>query len=157
VITSYEPGHGAGHSLALKRERAVVERGSMVQRILLLLLALGCDGDELELDCDQPLPAVDDDGGPWPSYTAASAQLSDCAQLEGYYSRQRGACTDGKRFLSKGTGFVGDTLYFDGEVVIGRIPWSDFITCDVWRYGETRCEQIDVEEINCPWADAGAQ
>jgi hypothetical protein len=126
----------------------------MLRRFMLLVLALGC-GDEFEFDCDHPLPATDDDGSPWPSYTAASAQLSDCAQLDGYYSRQRGACSDGKRFLSKGTGFGGDTLYFDGETVIGRIPWSDFVTCDPWRYGNTRCEQIDVEEINC-WADAGA-
>lgn len=123
-----------------------------MQRLILLVSALSC-GDELEFDCDQPLPVTDDEGRPRPSYTTASAQLSDCSQLDAYYSRQRGACSDGKQFFSKGSGFWGDTLYFDGEAVIGRTSWSDVVTRDDWRYGDTRCEEIGVEDISCPLDD----
>jgi hypothetical protein len=121
----------------------------MMRRFVLLVSALGCS-DEFNPDCTHPLPPTDGDGNPWPTYSAAAAQIADCTQFERYYSRQRGACSDGKRFISKGGGFVGDTLYFDGEIVIGTIPWSDVSVCDATRFGDTRCEQTDVEEIRCP-------
>jgi hypothetical protein len=147
-LVAVELGQGAGHNLRSRRLRAMVEGESMMRRFMLLALALGCGGDSS--DCDHPLAATDDDGNPWPAYSLAAAQLADCTQLEGYYDRRSGSCSDGKRFLAKGTGFVGDTSYFDGETLVGRIPWSDVIRCDSWRYGDTSCEEVDVEEIRCP-------
>jgi hypothetical protein len=116
---------------------------------MLLAFVLGC-GDEYEPDCNQPMPSTDEDGAPWPSYSVASAELADCGQIEDYYLRRSGSCSDGKRFLDKGSGFVGDTLYFDGETIVGRTEWSDFVICDPWRYGDTRCNEREVEEIMCP-------
>lgn len=135
--------------------RMVLETGLMMRRSILLVLVLGCSGRTD--DCSQALPATDYDGNPWPSHTAASTQLADCTQLEGHYQRQSGACSDGKRFVRKGTGLSGDTLYFDGEAVVGWVPWSDVITCDRWSYGDTRCEEVDAREIVCPFGDAGLQ
>jgi hypothetical protein len=86
---------------------------------MLLAFVLGC-GDEYEPDCNQPMPSTDEDGAPWPSYSVASSELADCGQIEDYYLRRNGSCSDGKRFLDKGSGFVGDTLYFDGETIVGR-------------------------------------
>lgn len=122
----------------------------MMRRLLLLAFVLGCDNDKS--DCNQPLPSTDEDGAPWPSYTTATAELADCGQLEGYYyERRSGSCSDGKRFIERGGGFVGNTLYFEGEVVVGRTTWSDVVfECESWHCGDTRCDQVDVEEIDCP-------
>jgi hypothetical protein len=116
---------------------------------MFLALALGCGGDSS--DCDQSLPAADDDGNPWPTYSAAAEQASDCAQLGGFYLRRRGACSDGKRFIDRGDGFVGGTSYFEGESLVGRTAWSDIVSeCDTWHYGDTSCDEVDVEEMSCP-------
>lgn len=146
----------ASPAYTVRAARTVVETGLMMRRSILLVLALGCSGRSDE--CGQALPVTDYAGNPWPSYATASTQLADCAQLAGHYQRQIGACSDGKRFVRKGTGLSGDTLYFEGETVVGWVPWSDvIITCDRWSYGDTRCDEVDVREIVCPLGDAGLQ
>ena len=123
--------------------------------LLLLALSIGCSGSVANEEapiCDEPLPPTDSDGTPWPPFSAANSMLADCAQHEGYYFRRRGSCSDGKQFLSKGTGFVGDTYYFEGEALVGVSTWTDIISsCEENRGGNATCEEINAEEINCPY------
>jgi|SRR5688572_22166186 hypothetical protein len=118
--------------------------------VLLAVLALGCgDGSWPPEDCDPPLPATDDDGRPWPTYTEANAQLDAC-ENDAFVLR-RGACTDGKTFLEQSGSFTGDTRYFAGEVLVGVRRYSDVVfACDEYRFGDTSCEETTSEELACP-------
>lgn len=40
------------------------------------------------------------------------------------YLRQLGACSDGKRFIRKSTGFFVGALSFDAETVVGRTSFG---------------------------------
>lgn len=117
---------------------------------VLVVLALGCSDAALPPeDCDPPLPAADDDGRPWPTYTDASARLGDC---EGDGSvRRRGACTDGKAFIEQSSSSTGDTYYFLGEELVGLRRYSDVaFDCGEYRFGDASCEEASAEEIECP-------
>jgi hypothetical protein len=122
-------------------------------KFLLLLLAftLGCGAaDAPPEQCDQPLPPADEDGVPWPTYSAAQTRLADCAQSPGY-SRRRGTCSDGKVLLDREGGGGGETYYFQGEAVVGlkRTP-DDAVSCMEYRFGDTRCDGAEIEPIDCP-------
>jgi hypothetical protein len=117
----------------------------------LWILVLGCSDESYGVECSQRLPLADFDGTPWPTYAAVNAPLADCSQLEALTHRRRGGCSDGKQFLAKGGDTAGDILFFDGETLVGKTEWSNVTLCqDGYRYGDTRCEEIDVEEISCP-------
>ena len=123
----------------------------MTRPLALALLLLGCSDAALPPeDCEPPLPATDDDGRPWPTYAAADALLTDCEQREEPW-RRRGACADGKRFLEQSGGFTGETYYFSGDALVGVRRWTDIVvSCDDYRFGDTRCDEVDVEELSCP-------
>ena len=118
---------------------------------MLALLALGCGGDSADECPDAPaLPATDDDGNPWPTYSDASAELAACTSDQGY-SRFRGTCSDGKRFLQRNGGFTGDTRFYDGETLVGMDSFSDIIfPCDELGVGDWSCERTSTEAVACP-------
>lgn len=123
---------------------------TMTRPCFLCLLLLACGDAALPPeDCEPALPATDDDGAPWPTYAAADAVLTDCAQREGA-ERRRGACSDGKRFLGWSGSFTGETYYFTGDTLVGVQRWSDVVTsCSEYRFGDARCDEVDVEEVGC--------
>ena len=118
--------------------------------LLLLAFTLACGGgDPPPEECDQPLPATDDDGMPWPTYTTARANLADCEQSPGVTGRE-GTCADGKVLLARDGGSGGDTYYFQGETLVGLRRSSDLvISCQQYFFGDTRCDDADVEDITC--------
>ncbi len=124
----------------------------MTRPLYLFLVLLGCgDAAPPPEDCERPLPATSDDGGPWPTYSAVDAMLlADCEPLGGY-ARRRGSCSDGKRFLDNDATFAGETYYFSDEALVGLIRWTDVVlSCQDYRFGDVRCEEVDVQEISCP-------
>jgi hypothetical protein len=100
----------------------------------------------------QDLPPTDPEGNPWPTYSEASAELSDCTGDEGY-RRFRGTCSDGKPFLSREGGFTGDTRYYDGQTgeLVGTLYDTDYIhPCIDRGVGDSSCERTSAEELVCP-------
>ena len=89
-------------------------------------------------------------GRPWPTFAEAYATLQDCTQLEGYDVRRLGACAYGKSYIETSTTFGGDTTYFDIETLVGRTEWSDAAACGLWHYGDTDCEEVSEERVECP-------
>src|SRR4051812_31218553 len=138
----------------------------------LLAVALACT--EPDDSCETNLPifcpnsalaAASPSGQAWPSYSAASSALADCAQSEEYLIRRRGTCSDGKRFLGRDGGFTGDDYFFLGEAVVGFRYWTDVLAvvcgeCTPSRgQGDTACDVIEQTESRCflfPGGDAGA-
>jgi hypothetical protein len=122
----------------------------MTRLVLLALFALACgDGRLPPEDCEPPLPDVDDEGDPWPTYTEANARLANCT--DDALTRRRGICADGKSFIARAGGYEADTYYFDGEVLVGLRRSSDVgYSCTTYRFGDTGCEERDVEEVDCP-------
>jgi hypothetical protein len=121
----------------------------MKRALLLAAVALAC-GDSAwpPENCDPPLPATDDDGRPWPTYTEMAASLSDCE--DDGITRRRGACDDGRLFLEQSGPFTGDTYYYDGEVLVGLRRYSDIASaCSEYRFGDASCEEAGVEPIVC--------
>lgn len=121
----------------------------MNRSILLLAVALGCgDSTFPPEDCAPPLPPTDDDGDPWPTYTAANAALATCT-ADGY-TRRRGSCSDGKAFIEGAGPFTGYTQYFDGEALVGLRRYSDVVSyCDEYRFGDVACDESSAEDIDC--------
>lgn len=120
-----------------------------MKRPLLLALALACGDAALPPeDCDPPLPATDDAGDPWPTYTEANTRFLDCED-DGSV-RRRGACTDGKTFLEQSGPFTGDTYYFEGEAIVGLRRYTDVaLACSEYRFGDVSCDEVDVEDVTC--------
>ena len=122
-----------------------------MQRLaMLLVLCLGCGSDALPPeDCEPPLPAENDDGDPWPTYSEANATL--CERAAGAVVPRRGACSDGKRVLALASGLAGETQYFKDEVLVGVLRYTDIVlSCSEYRFGETRCERQNTEDVVCP-------
>jgi hypothetical protein len=119
--------------------------------LLLLALILACgEADPPPEQCDQPLPPTDEDGVPWPTYTGANAALADCEQYPGQ-ARRSGTCSDGKTLLAREGGFSGETYYFRGEALIGLERSPEYIvSCVEYRFGDTRCDDAQVQELTCP-------
>jgi hypothetical protein len=138
----------------------------------LVALCLGCGGDTapsedtlglfecVDLprpDCSQPLPPSDDDGGPWPTYTEATRELSDCSQRAGFcLGRRHGTCSDGKTFTDWNGGFTGELNYFSGETLVGVWRWSDVVvcvdgvSCQGSGLGDPTCIELTVDDVVCP-------
>jgi hypothetical protein len=95
---------------------------------LVLLLGFGC-GHSSECQradysaCGSPLGALGYDGQAWPTWSQALAEAQACQTDTG--SVLRGACADGKRFISVNGGFGGGTRYFRGEELVGISFSSD--------------------------------
>jgi len=122
----------------------------MIRLALLMAVALGCGESDLPPeDCDPPLPSTNDEGDAWPTYTDANATLTDCS--EDGLTRRRGTCSDGKAFIERSGTFTGDTQYFAGEELVGLLRYTDVVfSCDAYRFGDTECEQVSLEEVGCP-------
>ena len=89
------------------------------------------------------------DGEPWPTYSEANATLCERAVTAGI--PRRGACSDGKTFLELDGGFTGETQYFQDEVLVGVLRYTDIVlSCSEYRFGETRCEPQNTEDVACP-------
>jgi hypothetical protein len=119
----------------------------------ILVFVFGCSDEPqpFGVECSQSLPAADYGGAPWPSYDVANASFADCSQLEPPFLWRRGACSDGKRFLAKSGESAGDILYFEGATMVGKTESSNATLCQGgYRYGDTLCEETDLEEVTCP-------
>jgi len=123
----------------------------MQRHAIFLVLGLGCGSDALPPeDCEPPLPATNDDGDAWPTYDEANATLCERAGVEGITPR-RGTCADGKAFIELAGGFTGETQYFQGEVLVGVLRYTDIVlSCSEYRFGETRCEPDSARDVECP-------
>jgi hypothetical protein len=99
----------------------------------LALLALACSESEPNSNpnycddpdytiCGSPLPALDEQGMPWLSY---SQDLLEICGNDSFIETSLGYCDDGKRVLNRSTGFVGDTRFYDGETLVGRRAQGD--------------------------------
>lgn len=121
-----------------------------------LAVAVGCGGDvdvsaaglHTQDDCSGPdcscgvlLGEHDENGRPWPTYGDASAALADCSQRPTYTIRVSGTCSDGKAFLSWGTGYVSETFYFSADSLVGVQHWTDVGASCEDQLGDIQCER----------------
>jgi hypothetical protein len=122
----------------------------MQRRVMLVVLGLACGSDAFPPEeCEPPLPAANDDGDPWPTYSEANASVCERAGVD--IIARRGACADGKAFIEVAGGVTGETQYFRGEVLVGVLRYTDIVlACAAYRFGETRCEPESREDVDCP-------
>jgi hypothetical protein len=119
---------------------------------LVFLLGLGCgDSPECQIAdysaCGGPLAQ------PMPTWSQALAEALACRA--DFDSVLRGACADGKQFLSSNGGFVGGTRYFRGEELVGSTSYTDVGTfpcqCPFERFQGTlasvRCDRPVFEAL----------
>ncbi|MEY2929564.1 MAG: hypothetical protein RL033_313 [Pseudomonadota bacterium] len=118
--------------------------------ILVFLPWLGCsDGSTCQIadysECGSPLGGIGSDGEPWPTWSQSLAEAQACPADVG--SVLRGACADGKQFISTNGGFGGGTRYFRGEDLVGLTSYTDVGTgpcqCPFERFRGT------LESVRC--------
>ena len=142
----------------------------MAKRLLRGVLAVGlaavsgCESLKGSDNCETESP----DGGMPPTYAGTLEALAGplrengvrerCSSFEGSYISE-GTCADGKRFLSRNTGFVSETRYFDDDGrYVGHTSGSDVVDeCTPYFHPSLAAEQCQdpQERPLCP-RDAGA-
>jgi hypothetical protein len=144
---------------------------------LVLLLGLGC-GDSSECQsadysaCGSPLGDMGYGGQAWPTWSQELAEAQACRSGAGHVLR--GACADGKQFISISGGFGGGTSYFRGEELVGLAVYTDAgagpcqcisesfrgtlasVRCDAPVF-EALCPTTDPTEFYAPFSQGTAQ
>jgi hypothetical protein len=98
-----------------------------------LAAPMGMTGSEPERRADSE--------GIWLSYKDALKELKACAEGSFYATGWRiydGACSDGKRFLTKDGAFGGSTRFYRGDRLVGTSGYSDMGQAPL--AGDVRCE-----------------
>lgn len=106
-----------------------------MRRILcsIALCVLGCSEKAEKLSCEDadytvcgtPLPGLQSDGQPWPTFSEAVAEERLCRDGGEWPEFLVGMCADGKHFIAKNGGFGGQTRFFEGETLVGLGAFSD--------------------------------
>jgi len=116
--------------------------------------------------CCSPLPALQPDGQPWPTFSEVLAEVRKCSMgsAQQYAGAEWlvGMCADGKQFITENLTFIGRTRYFEGETLVGSAAYADLpsalcicgaerfqgtlatIRCDAPVF-ETLCDSVTTE------------